>query len=246
MDSRASKALAPALAVWVVIGAALGAAPTAGADSAASAEFREALARKPDPAHGSSLFRSCAICHGNDGAGVTDGSVPAIAGQYARVILRQLVDFRHHRRWDVRMEHFVDQHRLAGPQDLADVAAFVASLPRHFESGRGPGDAVGLGESVYENRCASCHGAQAQGDEHRGVPRLAAQHYQYLMRQIYDTADARRPNMESDHVGLLGALERRDILAVSDYLARLPPDLTAPRATSGSANPGAEPDSERH
>jgi cytochrome c553 len=54
------------------------------------------------------------------------------------------------------------------------------------------------------------------------IPRVAGQHYEYLMRQIYDAADGRRPNFSPVHVRLLARLERGDIVGLSDYLSRLP------------------------
>jgi len=62
-------------------------------------EYRTVLQSKPDNAHGEQLFAKCAVCHGSDGTGVQDGRIPAIADQHFRVIARQLVDFRHDKRW---------------------------------------------------------------------------------------------------------------------------------------------------
>ena len=59
---------------------------------------------------------------------MSDGSVPAIAGQHFPVVVHELVDYRHGRRWDMRMEHFTEQHSLNGVQDMADVAAFISQM----------------------------------------------------------------------------------------------------------------------
>src|SRR5579864_6432009 len=101
---------------------------TAHAASLSQEEYQQATHSKADLSHGEALFASCAMCHGADAGGVPDGSVPAIGGQHFRVIVRQLVDYRHDKRWDLRMEHFTDEHRLKGAQDIADVAAFVSQL----------------------------------------------------------------------------------------------------------------------
>jgi cytochrome c553 len=79
--------------------------------------------------------------------------VPAIAGQHFRVIVKQLVDYRHDKRWDIRMEHFTDRHLLAGPQDLADIAGFVSRLPRPALVAHGNGEALQRGTSVYFRDC---------------------------------------------------------------------------------------------
>ena len=54
-----------------------------------------------------------------------------------------------------------------------------------------------------------------------GVPRLAGQHYGYLMRQMYDAVDGRRPALSRLHSKRLAPLDFEQIRAVSDYLARI-------------------------
>src|ERR1044071_1956495 len=93
-------------------------------------ELIEAARLTPNLPTGADLFETCAACHGRDGLGTSDGTVPAIAGQHGSVLLKQLVDFRHNQRWDERMQHFSDQHHLAGAQELTHVTAYIAGLRR--------------------------------------------------------------------------------------------------------------------
>jgi cytochrome c553 len=74
---------------------------------------------------------------------------------------------------------------------------------------------------VYGTRCESCHGDAGLGNSKRMIPRVAGQHYEYLMRQIYDATDGRRPNFSPDHIRILATLDRRDIVGLADYLSRL-------------------------
>jgi cytochrome c553 len=201
--------------------AALASATAVLAASSSRREFNAALAAKPDPAAGAAHFEVCAACHGTDGGGADNGNVPAIASQHFRVLVKQLVDFRHNDRWDIRMEHFVDRHHLKDAQAIADVARYIADLPRINRVGLGNGQALVRGEELYRARCADCHGAQAQGADKDKMPRLAGQHQLYLVRQLQDAADGRRPNMQGRHVGLARNLNFDDIQAVADYLARL-------------------------
>ena len=179
---------------------------------------------KPNLDHGAELFEVCAACHGSDGGGSSDGSVPAIAGQHFRVLVKQLVDYRHHQRWDIRMEHFTDHHHLAGPQEVADLAAYVAALPPTGGKGYGDGENLAQGARLYLALCASCHAPTGAGNAASRVPRLAGQHFAYLERQLYDAVDGRRPNMGAKHARLLSRLDRTDILGVADYLSRLLPE----------------------
>lgn len=194
-------------------------------------EFAEAAQLEPDLKHGAGLFESCAACHGADGRGTTDGEVPAIAGQHGSVLLKQLTDFRHEQRWNERMQHFTDRHHLAGAQDLTDVAAYVASLPRFPSSAASIGDGSSLGEgaSVYFRKCESCHGPLGQGNLLLRRPRLAGQHYVYLLKQLQDTAQDRRPGMDRAHVDMLDSLSPAQLRGVADYLSRVSPDLSSTR-----------------
>lgn len=199
--------------------------PLAGlAAGTARQEFRDAANRTPDPARGAQLYEaSCGACHGPAGGGVDDGSVPAIAGQHRRVLLKQLVDFRNRQRWDIRMEHFADREHLPGAQDLADLASHIAALPPQPSRAFGSGEYLRHGAFVYFESCERCHGSSGQGDAAGMVPRIAGQHVEYLVRQLHDTAEGRRPNMNAEHVRLVEDLDRQDILGVADYLSRLNP-----------------------
>jgi cytochrome c553 len=191
------------------------------ASANARRELLEALRARPNSDHGAELFRNCAICHGPAGGGTFDGGVARIGGQHFSVIAKQLVDYRHDRRWDIRMEHFADRHLLADAQAIADVASYVTRLSIEVPPGVGDGELIGRGTAVYAQRCQYCHGRSAGGDEKAMIPRLAGQHYEYLMRQIYDGIDGRRPNFSAAHVRLFARLDRDDIVGLADYLSRL-------------------------
>jgi cytochrome c553 len=195
-------------------------------------EFARVLKATPDEVHGAQLFGQCVSCHGADGGGETNGSTPRIAGQHFRVLAKQIVDFRHGKRWDFRMEGMADRHHLANAQEIADVAAHVSRLAQPDSPGVGSGEFAEEGSRIYAAQCKSCHGAEAQGDGAAGVPRLAGQHYAYLMRQMYDAVDGRRPALPPLHSQRIEPLDFEQVRAVSDYLARVGRDV-------GSAAPPA-------
>ena len=92
------------LAAWLV-GMAMLFAPAAQATAETSTQTTGNASGSAD---GTALYATCAACHGKDGSGLRDGTVPAIGGQPAAVILRALEDFRAGRRRDLRMQHFAD------------------------------------------------------------------------------------------------------------------------------------------
>jgi len=191
-------------------------------------EFTEGAMLEPDIAHGAELYKTCAACHGADGRGTSNGEIPAIAGQHGSVLLKQLADFRYEQRWNERMQYFTDRHFLAGAQDVTDVAAYVASLPRFPATATGIGDGTSLNEGarMYFRQCEQCHGPLGQGDLLRRRPRLAGQHYVYLLRQLEETAADLRPGMDDSHVDMLRKLSAAELRGVADYLSRVSPDLS--------------------
>ncbi len=221
-------------AIVVTVAGAAGTAVAATSDhaSAARKEFLEAARLTPNLESGARLFETCAACHGTNGQGSADGSVPAIAGQHGSVLLKQIVDFRYDQRWDERMKNFTDRHHLENAQDVTDVAAYVSKLPRFPNMSEGIGDGAFLreGASVYFRVCEACHGPLGEGDVLRFRPRLAGQHYEYLLRQLAQTAQGYRPGMDPAHVARLRALTPEQIRGVADYLSRVSPDLSAETA----------------
>lgn len=184
------------------------------------AEYQSALRAVPDYERGAVLFVQCASCHGNQGQGLSDGSTPRIAGQNFHVIVKQLIDFRYGKRWDFRMEQRAIQH-LGGFQDIADVAMYLNSQPRGSNASTANDETLAKGAVLYASNCASCHGEHAEGDEIAAVPMLAGQHPAYLLRQMYDAVDGRRPTLMQLHARRIKPLDFEQLHAVADFLSRL-------------------------
>lgn len=197
----------------------LAAMPASRADAAT--ELSAALAAKPDMARGEQLYRTCAACHGDDGGGVADGTVPAIGGVPAALVARQLVNFRNERRNDIRMEHFADASHLGSAQQIADVAAWIGALVRRTPAGIGDGQSLQVGARAYFRACQSCHGALGRATADGVMPGLAGQHQGYLERQLRDAAAGRRPSMNATHRGPLRRLSEAELLGLTDYLSRM-------------------------
>src|SRR3569833_309008 len=199
----------------------LGTALAASANSAADREFRAVMHLQPNMAHGEELFDTCRACHGKTGVGVSDGTVPAIAGQHLRVIVTALIDFRSGNRPDPRMGHFTDKYHLANLQDIADVAAYVSGLQRVDSSAHGEGQNTARGAEIFRGGCASCHGSAAEGNDRKRYPHQTSQQNRYLLSQLQDALAGRRRDMASDHAHRLEHLEPSDLTEVSEYLSRL-------------------------
>jgi cytochrome c553 len=193
------------------------------ATPASQREMQAALHATPDVAHGERLFVACAACHTSTGGGTSDGNVPSIAGQYFEVIIKQLVDFRHGQRRDVRMERYSGDHVLKGSQDIADVARYVSTRPVPPDTGAASASAGDDGRRQYEQFCTSCHGRGAQGSRALRVPAMAGQHSEYLLRQMQYALERRRPNFSREHAILMGRFELSELQDMAGYIAGLAP-----------------------
>ena len=189
--------------------------------ASAKADLRAVLETTPNLPQGMRLFQICAECHGPQGAGNASGWPPEIAGQHPRVIAKELTDFRAGLRWYDPMERIAGRHVLHTTQDIADVAAYVGSLPPSTDTTPGAGKWLERGGRMYASRCQWCHGGQGEGSDERFVPRVAGQQYEYLLRQLQDTVGGRRANMRTQHLRLLESAHMEDLEGLAGYMSRL-------------------------
>lgn len=190
-------------------------------------EFEQALNLTPDPERGRELYKRCVTCHGPEGWGVPGSGYPQIAGQLQGVTIKQMADFRANNRDNPIMRAFASQQSLGGPQDIADVAAYIAKLPMTPNNERGFPIDLALGEEIYKRDCEECHGVEGIGVEEDFGPKLQGQHYGYLMRQFDWIRNGRRRNANSKMVKQIKGFQPREQAAVMSYLANIIPENIA-------------------
>lgn len=196
----------------------------------------QALNLSPDVSHGREVFEVCTACHLPEGWGRPDGSFPQLSGQHRTVIIKEVLDIAAGQRGNPAIHPFGFTSEIGGPQGLADVASYSSNLPMTPANGVGAGDDLALGQRVYLENCASCHGKDGEGDEARFRPRLQGQHYEYMRRQLQWIRTGKRRNVDPAMARLIARLSERDERAALDYVSRLrpPPERTAP---TGWKNP---------
>ncbi len=167
----------------------------------------------------------CASCHGVEGVAPTR-NWPSVAGQRAEYTYKMLKDYKDERRnEDGRADPMVALARQMSEQEMADVAAYYASLPLGARNSEPmtplqhtlvrKGDPARLLTS-----CAACHGLKGQGGKNES-PALAGQPYEYLVRTLENYRNGLRANDVHHGMGQFAMpLTDAEIDAVARYYAR--------------------------
>ena len=198
--------------------------------------YEEAVSLKSNLEHGRNQYRVCVVCHKPEGWGARDGQYPQIAGQLRGVIIKQLEDIRSRNRDVPTMFPFATSQLFDHPQDIADVAGYIARLPMTTDVGHGSGDDLEYGKKLYDEHCAECHGDGGEGDAEDLIPSLYGQHYAYMVRQFEWIRDGKRRNGDRKMIKQAKMFSERDLKAVMDYASRLPVPEEK-RAAPGWKNP---------
>ena len=150
-----------------------------------AASWAEEIQPAGDIVAGKAVAASCAACHGSDGISPQAG-VPSIAGQHASYIQGALLAYKKGGRKDESMQQAVDE---LGEQEIADVAAYYASLngfnarPNGPETALPPDDDPFAAVKKLTAMCAGCHGEDGNATA-AATPSLAGQHDAYLIEAI--------------------------------------------------------------
>ena len=158
----------------------------------------------------------CVACHGPNGNS-TQAQYPVLAGQTARYIYLQIKDFKEGRRTEPQMEPFVKD---LSRQDMFDIAAyFAAQKPRATAFKADPARAARGKAKADETLCTMCHLGGFLGQNE--IPRVAGQHYEYIVKQMRDFKTAKRTNDAGNMASVSKTLSDQDIEDLGHYLAGL-------------------------
>lgn len=194
-----------------------------------------AVAASGDAQAGKVKAATCAACHGANGIGAAD-NYPNLAGQHSDYIVKQLKAFKTGDRKDPLMGP------MAAPlseQDMADVSAYFASLPRDGASADAATADSGTsstaapvayvpnpaaGKSLYElgdasrsiGACIGCHGSEGNSDV-LIYPNLSNQHPEYIAKQLMNFKNKDRVNYAMNQFA--GSMTEDDIADMAAYFA---------------------------
>ena len=164
---------------------------------------------------------TCSACHGLNGRSVAP-TFPNLAAQTAPYIELQLHAFKDQTRADPDAQAYM--WGMASQLDDVSISALAAYFSKQSAAAGKSGNAtlIAQGKQIFVEgvpgrqipACASCHGAQAQGNG--PFPRLAGQHAPYLLKQLLVIQSVLRtaPVMH----GVIKDLTRDQMQAVVAYL----------------------------
>ena len=158
----------------------------------------------------------CVACHGPSGMSA-DPAFPILAGQTARYTYLQLKDFKEGRRTEPLMEPFIAPLSRADMFDLA--AFFAAQKPRPNAFKADPGRVTRGKAKADEVLCTMCHLGGFLGQNE--IPRVAGQHYAYVVKQMRDFKTGKRTNDAGNMASVAKTLSERDIEDLAHFLSSL-------------------------
>jgi cbb3-type cytochrome c oxidase subunit III len=185
-----------------------------------------------DAEQGKALFAAtCVACHGAAGEGNPAMNAPALAGQQAAYLQRQLLNFRTGLRGTAPGDSGGAQmlpmaKALPDEAAVTAVADYLAGLP--FVAARptlGTADAA-QGLKLYQSKCGSCHGGKGEGNLALNSPRLAGLSDSYLQTQFNNFKQGKRGYQQQDKFGrqmkmMANTLNEQELLDVLAYLDSL-------------------------
>ena len=147
----------------------------------------------------------------------TDPMYPILAGQTSRYLYLQLRDFQEGRRSDPQMSPMAKDLTRDEMRELADYFAEQKPPPQTFKVD--PAKAT-LGQAkADETLCTMCHLGGFAGQNE--IPRVAGQHYDYIVKQLRDFKARKRTNDAGNMTSVAEHAERQDIENLAHYLAGL-------------------------
>jgi len=158
----------------------------------------------------------CAACHGPQGKSMQP-AYPVLAGQTSRYMYLELRDFQEGRRSDPLMSPIVVGMSRDEMRELSDYFAKQTPPVQPFVADAAK---ARLGKlKADETLCTMCHLGGFAGQNE--VPRVAGQHYDYIVKQLRAFKARTRTNDAGSMTSVANTLNDQDIDNLANYVAGL-------------------------
>jgi cytochrome c553 len=158
----------------------------------------------------------CFGCHGNGGRS-EQPLIPVLAGQSGRYLYLQLRDFQEGRRSNEQMSPVA---QILSKDEMRELAAYFASQKPAAQNFQPDTEKARLGKAkADETLCTMCHQGGFAGQNE--IPRVAGQHFDYVVKQLSDFKARRRTNDAGNMTSVSNTLTDADIQNLAHYLAGL-------------------------
>jgi cytochrome c553 len=167
----------------------------------------------------------CLACHGQSGNESLLPNVPKLGGQSERYLLKQMTEIKNGTRVAPLMNGMLN---ALTDQDMADVAAYYATLPA--PQGATEAEKLTVAEPIYRAgiaelgvaACSACHAPNGKGIAEAGYPALSGQDVAYTEMQLKAFRVGQRANDEAEIMRTITArLTDAEIAALASYVSGL-------------------------
>ncbi len=169
--------------------------------------------------------RVCASCHGHGGNSISP-AFPRLAGQQEEYLKVQLRAFRDRTRGDPMAQAYMWGMSAQLNREMINGLARYYAVQKPAAGKPGNRELMQKGQAIFERglpeakvqACVECHGKNAEGNA--GIPRIAGQHAEYLVKQLVLFKGQLRAEAPAVMMhGVSGPMSFDQIEAVAAYLA---------------------------
>jgi len=183
------------------------------AQAARIADVLQSTALPGEPA----AYAHCVSCHLHDGSGRPDGSIPRLAGQRRAVLENKLYRLK---TGMIRLSVMEPYARTLPPKEITAIASYLSKLPElELRPSQASKAEQAHGASLFTRHCASCHGANGEGNDGIFASRLCGQYAGYLVRRLEEAAAGTRGDADAIMQGIVDTVPVQDLSPIVAWLA---------------------------
>jgi len=157
----------------------------------------------------------CASCHGPDKT--LNNETPILSGQTWRYLYLQMKDYKEGRRSNQFMTPLMKD---MSKKDMYNLAAYYSDSQYRSANEKGDPAVIDTGRQIADDAlCTMCHLGSFKGQNE--VPRVASQHYSYIVKQLLAFKNKERTNDAGTMTAYMSNVTKEQMEAVAAYVASL-------------------------